>query len=104
MSYISSLINYRDSRINLYQGLKDQLSSLLTTNIALNNQISAFTSSVITFSANTSSLNSLMTNSISGINYNSNCTVVANNLRLIYNVFCINFVYKSVQLGKCRFM
>jgi hypothetical protein len=41
-----------------------------------------------------------MTNSINGIDYNSNCTIVANNLRLIYNVFCVNFIYKSVQLGK----
>jgi hypothetical protein len=37
MSYASSLIAYRDSRINLYQSLKDQLTSLLNTNVALNN-------------------------------------------------------------------
>lgn len=40
-----------------------------------------------------------MTSSINGMNVTSNCTVVANSLRLIYNVFCLNFVYKSVQLG-----
>lgn len=37
MKYAASIIAYRDSRINLYQSLKDQLASLLTTNLALNN-------------------------------------------------------------------
>ncbi len=36
MPYVSSLIAYRDSRIDLYQSLKDQLTSLLNTNVALN--------------------------------------------------------------------
>ncbi len=100
MSYATSLINYRDSRINLYQNLKDQLTDLLNANNNYNNDISTFTNKVVAFNANTSSLNTLMTNSINGVSYASNCTVVADNLRFLYNVFCVNFIYKTVQFGK----
>lgn len=100
MLYATSLINYRDSRINLYQNIQDQLSSLLTANINYNQNISDFTTTVIGFNANTSTLNSLMTSSVNGINYSSNCTVIANGLRMVYNFFCVNFIYKLVQFGK----
>jgi hypothetical protein len=92
-------MNYRDSRINLYKTLQDQLTSLLNANSAYNGNLSAFTSSVIAFNANTSALNSLMTSSVNGLSSSTNCTVVADSLRLLYNVFCVNFIYKSVQLG-----
>jgi hypothetical protein len=97
--YAQSLINYRDSRINLYQNLKDQLTSLYNSNVALNSKLTGFTGSVNAFKSATSTLNSLVTNQINGVDYSSNCTAIASSLRVIYNVFCVNFVYKSVQFG-----
>ena len=75
------------------------MTALLNANVDYNNNISAFTAQIISFNANTSALNSLMTSSINGINYASNCTVVADNLRLFYRAYCVNFIYKAVQFG-----
>lgn len=99
MSYAQSLINYRDSRINLYQNLKDQLTSLLAKNVAYNSKIAGYTASVNAFTSATATLNTLVTNQINGVDYSSNCTAIADSLRLLYNIFCINFIYKLIQFG-----
>jgi hypothetical protein len=101
MEYADSLVNYRDSRINLYQNIKDQLGALLALNNAYNTKLNSFTLSVQAFSTATITLSTLVANQATGVDYNSNCTVLADNLRMLYNVFCINFVYKSVQFGIC---
>lgn len=75
------------------------MSSLLNANAEYNNNVSAFTAQVIAFNANTSALNSLMTSSVNGLNYASNCTIVADSLRLFYRAYCVNFIYKAVQFG-----
>jgi hypothetical protein len=98
-AYADSLVNYRDSRINLYQNLQDQLTALHAKNTALNTRINAFTASVQSFVTATTTLNTLVTNQVNGVDHSSNCTAVANSLRLFYNVFCVGFIYKSVQFG-----
>lgn len=99
MSYADSILNYRDSRINLYQNLKDQLTDVLNKNTAYNSKLNGFTSSIRAFVAATSALQTLVTNSVNGVDHASNCTAVANSLRLFYNIFCVSFIYKSVQFG-----
>lgn len=100
MQYADSLINYRDSRINLYTNLKDQLTNLLNLNTAFNNKIAAFTTGVQDFQLSTLTLKGLVTGQGSGVDYSANCTVVANNLRMLYNIFCVSFISKSVQFGR----
>lgn len=97
--YAVALINYRDSRMNLYQNIKDQLNALLTTNQNLNTNITTFTNKVSTFVTATSTLQSLVTNQVNGLDASSNCITIANNLRFVYNTFCVNFLYTSVQFG-----
>lgn len=99
MSYADSILNYRDSRINLYQNIKDQLTSVLNQNTAYNTKLNAFTSSIRSFVTATNALNTLVTNTVNGLDHASNCTAVANSLRLFYNIFCVSFIYKSVQFG-----
>ena len=99
MSYAQSLVNYRDSRINLYQNLKDQLNALLTANNNFNTNLATFTSSVNTFVTSTQTMNTLVTNAINGLDASSNCTTLANHIRFVYNTFCLNFMYSSVQFG-----
>ena len=100
--YAVSLINYRDSRINVYQNIKDQLNALLTTNQNLNTNITAFTNKVSTFVTATATLQSLVTNQVNGLDASSNCITIANHLRFVYNTFCVNFLYTSVQFGIYR--
>lgn len=102
--YAVALINYRDSRINLYQNIKDQLNALLTTNQNLNTNITAFTSKVNAFVTATATLQSLVTNQINGLDASANCITIANNLRFVYNTFCVNFLYTSVQFGMDKFI
>jgi len=97
--YASSIINYRDSRINLYKNLKDQLTSLLNNNNDFNTKINNFTSKLSSFNAATITLSNLVTSQINGVDHSSNCTIIGKNLRLIYNVFCVNYVYTSIQFG-----
>ena len=100
--YAVSLINYRDSRMNVYQNIKDQLNALLTTNQNLNTNITAFTNKVSTFVTATATLQSLVTNQVNGLDASSNCITIANHLRFVYNTFCVNFLYTSVQFGIYR--
>ena len=99
MSYADSIVNYRDSRTNVYQNIKDQLGALLSRNAAFNSKIAAFTGSVQSFLSATATLNTLVTNQVSGVDYASNCSAIASSLRLFYNVFCVSFIYRSVQFG-----
>ena len=99
MSYATSLVNYRDSRINLYQNIKDQLNALLTSNNNFNTNLTTFTTNVNNFVTSTQTLNTLVTNAINGLDYSSNCTTLANHIRFVYNSFCINFMYSSVKFG-----
>lgn len=99
IDHMASLINYRDSRINLYQNLKDQLTALKTANSFFNDQLTTFTTKLNSFYGAAANLNSLVTNQINGLDSSSNCTTVANALRFVYNSFCVNFLYKSAQFG-----
>ena len=92
INYATSLINYRDSRINLYQNLKDQLSVLLTQNNDFNTKLTTFTTDVNTFVSSTTTLNTLVTNAINGLDASSDCRTVGDHLRVINNVFCKKFV------------
>lgn len=100
VKYATSLVNYRDSRVNLYQNIKDQLNSLLTSNNNFNSKLVTYTSSVNTFVSTTQTLNTLVTNAVNGLDASSDCRTIANNLRFVYNAFCKNFIYTIVQFGK----
>jgi hypothetical protein len=104
INYVTSLINYRDSRTNLYKNIQAQLNALLTANQNFNTNLNTFTTNVNAFVTATQTLQSLVTNQVNGLTASSNCTTIANNLRFVYNTFCINFLYTSVQFGKVCFM
>ncbi len=104
INYATALINYRDSRVNLYQNIKDQLNATLIANQNFNINIGTFTNKVNSFVTATSTLQSLVTNKVNGLDASSNCITIANNLRFVYNVFCVNFLYTSVQFGKKSFI
>jgi len=99
MGYATALINYRDSRINLYANIQDQLNVLLTANNNFNTNLGTFTTAVNTFVSNTQTMNTLVTNSINGLDASSNCTTIANHLRLLHQSYCVNFLHSSVQFG-----
>lgn len=84
--------------MNLYKNLKDQLSSLLTKNSAFNTKINAYTTKVKDFALATTTLETLVANSVNGLEKSTDCTAVANSLRLLYNVFCVNFLESLCSL------
>ena len=66
-SYATALVNYRDSRMNLYKNFKDQLSALLAKNNAFNTKINTYTTKVKDFASATSTLETLVANSVNGL-------------------------------------
>jgi hypothetical protein len=98
--YANSITNYRDSRINLYKSLSDQLSSILTVANQYNNNLTTFTGNLNTFYSSVSSLNNIVTNQINGLTISANCTIIASSLKFFYNMYCVNFLYRSVKIGK----
>ena len=68
-------------------------------NCLFNTKINTYTTKVKDFSLATSTLETLVANSVNGLEKSTNCIAVANSLRLLYNVFCVNFIRKSVQFG-----
>jgi hypothetical protein len=99
--YGATLIAFRDSRLNLFQAIKDKLSALLTQNNNFNTMLMSFKTRVTQFYSSVSTLNNLITNPLSGLIVSSNCNTVADKLRFSYNVFCVNFMGQIVKLCLC---
>ena len=99
MKYATSLTNYRDSRINLYQSLYDELNNLLVLNAAYTSNMSTFNSEVNTFFSSVATLNNLVTNQINGLTISSDCRVIADSFRFFYNMYCVNLMNRSVKIG-----
>ena len=99
VTYSRSLTNYRDGRINLYQSLNQQLSDLLSQVTAYNTNLTTFQASLNTFSSSAAALSNTVTNQINGLTISSNCTVIADSLRFHRNVYCTNFLNRTVTLG-----
>ena len=72
----NTLINYRDSRINLFQGIQDSLNQLLNQNQDFNELLGSFESRVTQFSDSTKTLKDLLISPTNGITYTSNCNVL----------------------------
>lgn len=101
--YGGSIIRYRDSRINLFQGLIDQVTSLQSSHFNFNALLSAFRSNLTSFSTTQTiiDLSNFVTNKIDGLLVSSDCTPIADRMRFVYNSFCINSMGSAVQLGIC---
>jgi hypothetical protein len=99
IAYGESLINYRDSRLNLFRGIKDDVNAILTLNNNFNSLLNGFRSRVDQFYSSVSTLNNLVTNEIDGLLVTSDCRIIKDNLMFTYNSFCINFMDRMVGLG-----
>lgn len=99
--YGATLIAFRDSRLNLFQAIKDKLSALLVLNNNFNTMLSTFNTRVTQFYSAVSTLNNLITNTQTGLIVSSNCKTFADKLRFTYNVFCVNFMGQVVKLALC---
>lgn len=103
VDYGGSLTKYRDSRINLFQGLIDQLTALQSTHYSFNATLNAFRSNLTAFSTTQTivDLSNFVTNKIDGLLVSSNCSPVGARMKFVYNAFCINTMGSVVQLGIC---
>lgn len=101
IKYGATLINFRDSRLNLFQGIQDMLNDIYSRNINFNNLITSFKNRVTQFYAAVSTLNNLITNPLNGLLASSNCQSLAAEIRFTYNVFCVNFMAQIVKLALC---
>lgn len=101
LDYAKALTNYRDSRINLFQGLKDSLGSLKTKHVKFNTDLVSYKSRVDAFYSSVSTLNNLVTDKISGLLVSSDCRVIADYLKVTSNVLCKNVVSQVSILGIC---
>ena len=97
--YALSLTNYRDSRINVYQSLYDELNALLVKNSAYTTNMTGFNAQVNTFFSSVAALNNLVTNQINGLTISADCRVIADSFRFFYNMYCVNFLNRSVKIG-----
>ena len=102
--YGATLIAFRDSRINLFQAIQDDLTSLLTSNTNFNTQLGSFDSRVTQFYGAVSTLNNLITNTLDGLVVTSNCNTVADKMRFVHNVYCVNFMAQVVKLALCSLL
>ena len=102
--YGQTLIAFRDSRINLFQAIYEDLSILLQNNTNFNTQLSLFNVRLAQFYAAVNALNNLITNSLDGLAVTSNCHSLADKLRFTYNVYCINFMAQVTKLALCSLL
>lgn len=95
------MINYRDSRINLFQGIKDSLITLKAKHVAFNSDMVGYKSRVDAFYSSVSTLNNLVTDKISGLLVSSDCRVISDYLKVTNNVLCKNTMAQVATLGIC---
>lgn len=101
--YGNSIIRYRDSRINLFRGIIDQVTSLQSSHFSFNASLNAFRSNLTSFSTTQTiiDLSNFVTNKIDGLLVSSDCTPIGDRMRFLYNAFCVNAMGSVVQLGIC---
>lgn len=56
--------------------------------------MSSFTTSVL-------NLQTLVNSKLSGLSVTSNCSILSNNLKFVYNSFCVNFMSEIVKIATC---
>lgn len=49
LEYAYTIIRFRDSRVDLFQGINDELTQILSTNLAFNTNLSAFKEKLLGF-------------------------------------------------------
>lgn len=64
--------------------------------------MSTFSGNLNTFFSTASTLNNYVTNQINGLTISANCTAIADSLRFFYNMYCVNFVNRSVKIGNSK--
>jgi hypothetical protein len=101
LDYGYSIIRFRDSRINLFQGIQDQLNSLYAKNILFNNNITHFNDRIAAFEASASDLNNVVSNTIDGLLVTADCRYIVDSLKFTYNMFCVNVMYDVTRIGWC---
>lgn len=101
VNYGNALIRFRDSRIKLFQAILDDLTSLQTLNSNFNTNLQTFKGKVSSFTTSVTTLQNLVNSKLAGIQVSTNCTVLASELRFVYNSFCVNFMAQAVNMGTC---
>ena len=48
-----------------------------------------------------SNLNNLITNEVDGLLVTSDCTILRDDLKVVYNVFCVNFMSNIASMALC---
>jgi hypothetical protein len=99
ISYGDALISFRDSRINVFQGIEDALNIILAQNNDFNSLLINFQSRVTQFSASTTAIKNYLISQSNGILATSNCSVIGETMQNTYTIFCSNFMSHIVKLG-----
>ena len=101
LDYSYSIIRFRDSRINLFQGIHDNLQDILTKNVAFNNKLEDFKGRVEGFEYTVTDLNDVVSNSLDGLLVTADCRYIVDTLKFSYNSICINVMHDIVKIGWC---
>jgi hypothetical protein len=72
---------------------------MLVLNSAYTSNMSTFNGEVNTFFSSVSALNNLVTNQINGLTISSDCRVIADSFRFLYNMYCVNYMNRSIRIG-----
>lgn len=96
--YAESITAYRDSRIDLFQNLIDQMTDLQSSHNSFDLIMTDFRSNLASFSSTLAirDLNNFVTNEIDGLLVSSSCNPIGDRLRLIYNTFCVDAMGHTV--------
>lgn len=99
--FTNTLINYRNSRVNLFQSIKDKLTELYTLNSNFNNIMASFRLRVNQFQEAVGTLYYIISNEQTGLLATSNCRAIGDSSKAVYNIFCVNFMVQIVKVAIC---
>lgn len=76
MRYGSTLVRFRDSRLAIFQGLKDQLQELYNINVGFNTLMTSYRTKINQFYESVATLNNIVSNQASGLLVTSDCSTI----------------------------
>ena len=99
--YGYSLINFRDSRVDLYQAIKDDLQEIYDSNTDFNDVMDSFRGRVDQFYESVATLNNIVANELDGLLVTSDCSTIGESAEVFYNILCVNFMSQIALVAMC---
>jgi hypothetical protein len=99
IKYATTIVEYRDARIELFRAMLNDLSDIRTNYATLKTNLNNYATNVNLFRTNVATLSTLIQDQLTGIVFTTNCTPIADALFKIEQQMCTSFEANIFKLA-----